>query len=91
MVLFEFNEEKNILLKEERGVNFEDVLEAIKNGDILDNIENKKYKNQKVYVIKIKKYAYAVPYIVTKEGNIFLKTLYPSRKLTKQYINKHNE
>ena len=54
-------------------------------------IENKKYKNQKVYVIKIKKYAYAVPYIVTKEGNIFLKTLYPSRKLTKQYINKHNE
>ncbi|MDP3983270.1 MAG: toxin [bacterium] len=91
MVLFEFNEEKNILLKEERGVNFEDILEAIKNGDILDNIENKKYKNQKVYVIKIKKYAYAVPYIVTKEGNIFLKTLYPSRKLTKQYINKHNE
>ena len=91
MVLFGFNEEKNILLKEERGVNFEDILEAIKNGDILDNIENKKYKNQKVYVIKIKKYAYAVPYIVTKEGNIFLKTLYPSRKLTKQYINKHNE
>jgi len=87
MILFEFNEEKNILLKEERGVNFEDVLEVIKKGDTLDNIENKKYKNQKIYVIKMKSYIYAVPYVVTKEGNIFLKTIYPSRKLTKQYLN----
>jgi len=40
-----------------------------------------------VYVIAIKNYVYAVPYVKNEEKHeIFLKTVYPSRVLTKKYM-----
>lgn len=86
----EFSEEKNLILKETRGVNFNDILEKIEKGEILDDINHpnpKKYSRQKILVVKIKKYVYAVPYIINKKRKtIFLKTVYPSRVLTKKYL-----
>lgn len=88
-----FNEKKNILLKQLRGTNFEDVLEAIEKGGLLDDIEHpsKKYAKQRVFIVKIKKYVYAVPYVKDKEGCPFLKTVYPSRALTKSYLIKYEK
>ena len=83
-----FNEEKNQLLKATRKISFEDVLVYIKKKKILDNIAHpsKKHPHQRLYVIEIKGYIYAVPYIIDKEKQeIFLKTIYPSRILTKHY------
>ncbi|NCO89202.1 hypothetical protein AUK04_00215 [Candidatus Roizmanbacteria bacterium CG2_30_33_16] len=87
---FEFNEEKNLILKKSRGVNFEDILQAIKDDKMLDDIGNgrDKYKHQRILVVKIKNYIYAVPYVKNSKGILFLKTLYPSRVLTKRYLNK---
>lgn len=86
----EYNEEKNLLLKETRDVCFEDVIEAIIKGRILANLEHrdkKKHPNQKILAVKIKNYVYAVPYVVDKERKwIFFKTVYPSRILTKKYL-----
>jgi len=80
---FKFNEEKNQLLKATRWVSFEDVLKILKNKELLDS---QKHPNQKAYIIKIKEYVYFVPYVVDVEKQeIFLKTIYPSRKLTKFY------
>ncbi len=84
-----FSPEKNTLLKEERGVGFEDVLLAIEMGHILDDLEHpntEKYPNQSILVmlLKIKNYVYIVPY-VEDENTIFLKTIIPSRKLNKLY------
>ena len=85
----EFNAEKNLLLKEIRGVCFEDVIKEIEKGRILDVLRNKNYLNQRILVIKVKNYIYAVPYVVDqKRKNIFLKTVYPSRALTKKYLKK---
>lgn len=75
-------------LKKERGICFEDVLEAIDSRRILTVVNNpnqKKYPNQKVLIVEINQYAYAVPYI-RKEDEIFLKTIYPSRKFTKHFL-----
>jgi hypothetical protein len=37
--------------------------------------------------IKIKGYAYAVPYVIDKKRKVvFLKTVYPSRVLTEKYL-----
>ena len=36
----EFNEEKNVILKETRGVNFDEVLKAIEDKQILDILEH---------------------------------------------------
>jgi uncharacterized DUF497 family protein len=83
-----FNEEKNQLLKATRGISFEDVLSYIKDKKILDNRAHpsKKHPLQRLYVIQIKDYVYAVPYVYNAEKQeIFLKTIYPSRILTKQY------
>ena len=60
----------------------------IENGDILDLIDhpNKtRYANQQIIVININEYAYAVPFVQQNEIR-FLKTIVPSRKLTKLYL-----
>lgn len=50
------------------------------------NTANKeKYPNQKVLIVKMNNYAYAVPFV--EEGEVwFLKTIIPSRKETKKYL-----
>ncbi|MDO8657360.1 MAG: toxin [Candidatus Levybacteria bacterium] len=85
----EFAEEKNLLLKETRGVGLEDVVIAIEEKKILGDIKHssKKYPHQRILVIKIKEYVYAVPYVIDKKRKvIFLKTVYPSRVLTDKYM-----
>lgn len=88
-----FNENKNILLKQIRGINFDDVLEAIEKGGLIDDIEHpsNKYLHQHIFVVKINNYIYAVPYIEDTDENLFLKTVYPSRILTRIYLKKHGK
>lgn len=84
-----FNEEKNQLLKATRGVSFKDVLKALHSQQLLADIghPSKYYPHQRMYVVKINNYAYAVPYVFNSQKHIiFLKTLYPSRVLTKKYL-----
>ena len=88
MKYFDWNVEKNVLLKAERDVSFEDVLVSIGEGKLLDILQHpnsKKYPNQKIFVIEINHYAYLVPF-AENEQTIFLKTIIPSRKATKDYI-----
>jgi hypothetical protein len=85
-----WNSDKNIALKAERGVSFEEVLVAISQGALLDVVEhsnNEKYQNQHIFIVRIRGYAYLVPFIETDE-EIFLKTVIPSRSATKRYISK---
>ena len=85
----DFSEEKNILLKETRGINFEDVISAIEKNRIFADLKhkNKNYSHQRILVIKIAEYVYAVPYVIDSKRKIaFLKTVYPSRVLTNKYL-----
>lgn len=87
--IIEFSEEKNLLLKETREISFEDVIVAIEKKKILGDLNhsNKKYAHQRILVIEIKEYVYAVPYVIDKKRKaIFLKTVYPSRVLTNKYM-----
>ena len=80
--------EKNKQLIEDRNISFEDVVFYLKQGALLDDIKHpneKKYPNQRVFVINIGGYAHLVPYVENRD-EIFLKTIIPSRKATKQYI-----
>ena len=81
--------DKNEKLKLERDINFEQILLAIEQGDLIDDLTHpnaEKYPNQSIFVVlvKIKNYIYLVPYVETDE-EIFLKTIIPSRKLNKIY------
>lgn len=88
-----FSEEKNQLLKATRGIGFDEILAAIRNQDLIADLShpNSKRTNQRLFVVRIKQYAYAVPYVINPSKNeIFLKTVYPSRALTKEYIRGDN-
>ncbi len=43
-----------------------------------------------LYVLEINNYAYLVPFVETK-NEIFLKTIIPSRKYTKKYLELRDE
>lgn len=88
MKSYVWNDEKNQLLQNERGISFEEIVDAISNGDLLDSIKNpssEKYSNQSVFIVNVKGYVYCVPY-VEDESIIFLKTIFPSRKIKKRYL-----
>ena len=65
------------------NVTFEDCVIAIENDRILDVVLNpsSNHKMQRMYVLNIRNYAYCVPF-VESETEIFLKTVFPSRKFT---------
>ncbi len=83
-----WNPTKNQQLIAERGISFEDIVFYIQQGALLDDIEHPnsgRYPNQRVFVINVDDYVYLVPYVENRE-EIFLKTVIPSRKATKQYL-----
>jgi len=85
-----WNEEKNQRLKSERGVSFEEIIVHIAIGDVLDIVEHsnpEKYKGQRIFIVKMRDYAWLVPF-VESEDEIFLKTIIPSRKATRKYLGK---
>ena len=85
-----WNSEKNRKLIEERNISFENVVFCLQNNALLDDMihpNHKKYPDQRIFVVAIDEYAYLVPYIET-DDEIFLKTIIPSRKATKRYMEK---
>jgi len=90
MASYDWDEEKNELLKKERGICFEDIVYYLEKDMLLDSYDNpnqKKYPGQRLYVVDIDGYAYLVP-IVESGDMIFLKTIIPGRKATKKYLRK---
>ncbi|HBI47167.1 MAG TPA: toxin [Smithella sp.] len=93
MKTINWNDEKNLALKESRAVCFEDVVFYIERSEILDDYAHpnqKAYSGQCIMVIDINNYAYLVPYVEDEE-EIFLKTIIPSRKATQKYLGENNE
>jgi uncharacterized DUF497 family protein len=88
MITYNWNKEKNLLLKETRGISFEQIVMHIEQGDLFDIIQHpnsEKYANQKILIINVKNYIYVVPFI-DNNNERFLKTIIPNRKFTKKYL-----
>ena len=87
---FSWNAEKNQLLQQERGISFERIVFEIANGNelgIVDHPNQDKYPGQKIAMVQVDDYVFAVPLVDSAE-EIFLKTIIPSRKATRQYRGK---
>jgi len=84
---FRWNQEKNAELKRNRRISFEDVILAIDSGGLLDVVEHpnrRRYPNQAVFVVVVAGYVHLVPFVEEPEY-LFLKTIIPSRKATREY------
>jgi nitrogen regulatory protein PII len=85
---FQWNQEKNELLRTERKISFEMVISSIEAGTLIDTIEHPnqaKYPDQRIFIVEVDRYIYLVPF-VENDAEFFLKTIIPSRKMTKQYL-----
>jgi len=93
MITYNWNKLKNLLLKETRGISFEQVVMHIEQGDLVDIIQHpnsEKYSNQKILIVNINNYICLVPF-VENDNKRFLKTIIPSRKYTKKYLGGKDE
>ena len=90
---FEWNPEKNEVLKKQRDISFEQVIFHLGQGDlwrIANHPNQEKCPGQKVYFVIIEDYVYLVPHLVESD-QIFLKTIIPSRKATRDYLKEQVE
>ena len=92
-MIFNWNDDKNQQLKQERGISFERVVIAIEEGALLDVLQHPNqshYPNQLILIVAIEQYAICVPCVVNKD-EYFLKTLFPSRKYTQLYLKENHD
>jgi hypothetical protein len=91
---FRWYHEKNETLKLERSISFEEIVIvlAIEADGLLDELlhpNTEKYPNQSVLVVALEGYVYLVPY-VAETDYYFLKTVIPSRKATRDYLQRNS-
>ena len=87
---FRWGTEKNDALKSERGISFEGIVVAIESGGLLDILAHPnqaKYPQQRILVVAADNYVYLVPFLDEKDC-YFLKTIIPSRKASRDYLNR---
>ena len=85
---FDWSKTKNEWLKNERGISFEEIVNALNEGKMVDTYKHsnqERYPNQRVFVLEVDNYAYVVPFVEDDE-KIFLKTIFRSRKATRKYL-----
>jgi uncharacterized DUF497 family protein len=85
--IYEYSSEKNLKLLRERGVCFEDVISVLDEKGpltVIDHPNQSRYPGQKIYLVELDQYIYLVPF-ERKANKAILKTIYPSRKMTRLY------
>ncbi len=84
---YAFDPAKNAWLIRERGISFEQIIALIESGNliqVLEHRDHKRYPNQLLYEVDVDGYIYVVP-VVRAHQTLVLKTIYPSRKATRNY------
>ena len=86
-MVFDWDPEKNQVLKRDRGISFEEIAFLLGEGQLWkveSHYNQETYPNQQIFFIPVGDYIYLVPFV--QDGEIiFLKTAFPSRKATKEY------
>ena len=88
--IYNWNVEKNQLLVQQRGISFERIVFEISMGNevaVVMHPNQDTYPGQMISLVKVDDYVYLVPFVET-ESEIFLKTIIPSRKATRQLRSK---
>lgn len=84
---YEWDPQKNERLKLERNISFEKIVFHLSQGDVwklADHPDQENYPGQRIYFVIVEDYIYLVPHVVEKDY-VFLKTIIPSRKASREY------
>jgi uncharacterized DUF497 family protein len=88
--IYNWSAAKNEMLVRERGISFERIVFEISMGNEVAMVmhpNQDRYPGQMISVVEVDDYVYLVPFVET-ESEIFLKTIIPSRKATRQFRSK---
>jgi hypothetical protein len=83
---YAFDPQKNAWLISERGIGFEQIIALIESSKLIRVLEHpnaERYPNQLLYEVDVDGYVHIVP-VVRQGRSLFLKTIYPSRKATRE-------
>ncbi len=90
---FDWDDAKNARHRAERGIGFEEIVFHIECGDLLDILEHpnpSRYPGQRIFVVRREACVLLVR-LVEDEHTVFLKTIIPSRKATKEYLGEESD
>jgi uncharacterized DUF497 family protein len=93
MKTYAWNSDKNEQIRKERGISFQEIVLNIQLGHeagIFEHPNQDRHHGQKVSVVLVESHAFLVLF-VGSEDEIFLKTIIPSGKATKQYVGDQDE
>ncbi|TFF18399.1 toxin [Jiella endophytica] len=83
-----WSDEKNAILRRQYGFGFERIVLALSQECLLDERAHpnaERYPHQRQWIVDLDGYAWVVPFVDRPDG-VFLKTMYPSRKATREYL-----
>jgi len=80
-----YDDKKARILRLERNIDIEDILKIIIDKKYIDILEHPKREGQQIFILLYRDYIHAVPFIVDKDDNIIIKTVFPSRSFHKIY------
>ncbi|MHB8277149.1 MAG: toxin [Candidatus Humimicrobiaceae bacterium] len=80
-----YDDKKAQTLKFERNIDIDEIVELIIDKKYLDILEHPKRGNQQIFILSYKDYIHVVPFVVDKNDDIVIKTVFPSRNFHKIY------
>ena len=89
--MIHWSKEKDQWLRENRGLSFQEIANAIVDGRLIASLENPSRAGQEIFVVWIQDYTWVVPFVIEEDGSLFLKTAFPSRKLHRRYGGSHGQ
>jgi hypothetical protein len=87
-VRYDWDSQKNDFLKATRKISFEAVIVHLNRGDlwrVADHPDQNRFPGQQLFFVVIDDYIHIVPFEIC-EDVIWLVTIIPSRKATKEYL-----
>ena len=80
-----WSDEKDSWLFAVRGVRFQDVADAVLSRELIDINEGPGRHRRQAFVFWLKDYIWVAPFVLERDGTIFLKAAYPGRKMMDGY------
>jgi hypothetical protein len=80
-----YDDKKAKILKSERNIDIDEIVELIIDKKYLDILEHPKRGGQQIFILSYKDYIHVVPFVGDINDDIVIKTVFPSRNFHKIY------
>lgn len=92
--MIRWNDEKAEWLQKRRGIDVVEVARLIEKEKFvaIEKVPSQNnHPGQMMFVVLLDGYAHCVPFVIEDDGNVFIKTVFASRKLNAKYNNNKGE